>query len=310
MPRDFGREIDELKRQIDELARLFAGKQPEPKEKPEYAGEVKKMEKMHPDPAIMSILDRLEDTCGESGDTGRITYLGVFTSGGRQSNWVQNGVSADELLKLIEDNTAEKVLRCIGSSDRLNILLALLKQPMTVAALVERHGYNTTGQVYHHLKPLLAADLITEDKNAAKGTYFVNPHRVQGIIMLLAGIHDLVDVRYTKGDWSAEIHSGAKMVDERYMTTAEEEERIIKTYFASLEPLTLKKFPLKEKRKLVILRVIAGQFECKKRYSEKEINQILKGICEDYVTVRRYLIEYGFMERTRDCSEYWRSDEI
>lgn len=203
MERDYGQELDDLKRQVEELARLLTAKQTESEDNPDYIGAVKKSKKMHPDPAVMNILDRLENICGESGDTGKVTYIGVFTSGGRQSTWVQNGVSANDLLRLIEDNTAEKVLRCIGSSDRLNILLALLKQPMTVAELVERHGYNTTGQVYHHLNPLLAADLITEDKNAAKGTYIVKPQRVQGIIMLLTGIHDMIDIRYAQGNWEA-----------------------------------------------------------------------------------------------------------
>ena len=34
----------------------------------------------------------------------------------------------DDLLKLISDNVAEKVLSCLGNSNRLNILLALLKK--------------------------------------------------------------------------------------------------------------------------------------------------------------------------------------
>ncbi|RIJ63707.1 DUF2087 domain-containing protein [Rummeliibacillus sp. POC4] len=29
------------------------------------------------------------------------------------------------------------------------------------------------------------------------------------------------------------------------------------------------------------------------------------GLDVDYVSLRRYLIEYGFMERTDDCSIYW-----
>ncbi|HBI71688.1 MAG TPA: hypothetical protein DEG06_08805 [Lachnospiraceae bacterium] len=73
---------------------------------------------------------------------------------------------------------------------------------MTVAQLVEECGYNSTGQVYHHLKPLIAADLIAEDvENADRGVYVVQPHRVQGIIMLLAGISDMLDPQYTQGDW-------------------------------------------------------------------------------------------------------------
>jgi len=68
-----------------------------------------------------------------------------------------------------------------------------LKKPVTVAELVKNGGYNSTGQVYHHLKPLIAADLVEEDKNAEKGTYTVRRHKVRGIIMLLAGIGDMLD---------------------------------------------------------------------------------------------------------------------
>jgi hypothetical protein len=311
--RDFAYEIDELRAQIDELKARLPGNtgggalcapagQNTP---PVCVGEIRKSGKARFDPALRGLLDRLEDECDESGDTGRVSYTGVFSSGGRQSVWNSKSISADALLKLIEDNTAEKVLRCIGSSDRLNILLALLKEPMSVAALVEKRGYNTTGQVYHHLKPLLAADLIAEDKNAAKGTYHVKPHRVQGIIMLLAGIRDMTDTQYTKGDWDAEIHNGAKMVDERYMSSAEETQKTIETFFATLEPLTLKEMPSREKRKLVVLRVIAERFEPGRRYGEKEVNEVLKSIHEDFVSIRRYLVDYGFIGRTPDCAEYW-----
>ena len=308
MSRNLEKEIDDIKQQLEKIKSLLTGKVSEQqKEPPRMVGKVQKMSGMHPDPAIMKILNRLENTCGEKGETGTITYLGVFASGGRQSTWIQNEINTDELLELIENRTAEKVLACIGNNDRLNILLALLRQPMTVAALVEKCGYNSTGQVYHHLKPLVAADLITEDKDSAKGTYIVKPHRVQGIIMLLAGIHDMIDIQYSTGSWGAEneVHNGATMVDERYMVTAEECEKIISTYFETSSPLVLKLLPPKEKKKLVILRVISEQFEKDRRYSETEVNQILKLIHEDYATIRRYLIEYGFMERTSDCRVYW-----
>jgi len=51
--------------------------------------------------------------------------------------------------------------------------------------------------------------------------------------------------------------------------------------------------------------VIAARFPPGRRYPEREVNQILRDIHEDYVTLRRYLIEYGFLERTQDCGEYW-----
>jgi len=109
----------------------------------------------------------------------------------------------------------------------------------------------------------------------------------------------------SKEEHEFEIHAGATMVDERYMTSVEETQRIIETFFSSINPLVLKTFSPKEKKKLVILKVISEQFEKEKRYDEKEVNNILKSIYDDYATIRRYLIEYGFMERTQNCTEYW-----
>jgi len=328
MSRNIENEIDEIKKQMDEMKSLVTQMLKTPKnsgsqeqfainqntekstnstKKLKFADDIKKMKNMHPDESITAIMDRMENTCGENGETGRVMYLGVFASENRQSSWIQES-NTDSLLEFIENRTAEKVLNCIGNNDRLNILLALLKKPMSVSMLVEKCGYNSTGQVYHHLKPLIASDLIAEDKHSAKGTYFVQPHRVQGIIMMLAGIGDLVDTKYSKGNWdeNSEIHKSATMVDERYLTTTEEEKEIIEKFFSSLDPLVLEKFPPKEKRKIVVLKVIAEQFEKDKKYTEKEVNDILKRIYEeDHVIIRRYLIEYGFMKRKNDCSEYW-----
>jgi hypothetical protein len=101
------------------------------------------------------------------------------------------------------------------------------------------------------------------------------------------------------------IHNGAKMVDERFVITKEEREKTIATVFSSLQPLKLKLFSSKEKKKIITLQRIMEQFEKGRIYPEKEINKILKDIYEDYPTLRRYLTEYGFMGRSTDCKEYW-----
>ena len=144
--------------------------------------------------------------CQYSNHVGTIATVGYFDAGthagGEASQWWSLTVDAGDLLKLIENRTAEKVLTCIGNNDRLSLLLALLKKPNTVAGLVENFGYSSSGQVYHHLRPLLAADLVFEDKKSdVKGTYRVRPHRVQGIIILLEGIYYLTHTEFTKGDW-------------------------------------------------------------------------------------------------------------
>ena len=96
------------------------------------------------------------------------------------------------------------------------------------------------------------------------------------------------------------------MVDERYVITEEENQKILENVFYSLEPLKLKVFSKKEKKKIVILRQVAAQFESGRTYTEREVNAILKEIWDDFATMRRYLIEYGYLDRTTDGSSYWK----
>ena len=189
-------EIDELRSQIKEIKQLLTSK-PESAD-PDCIGHVQKMHNMHPDPSFADIMDKLENTCGEKGTSGCIAYLGVFASGGRQSNWIENEINTDELLNLVQDGTASTVLSCIGSQDRMKVLMSLMEKPKTAAQLVESCGFNTTGQVYHHLKMLTNVELVYSDRDL----YIVYPHRIQGIIMLLAGIRNLIGAEYAKGSWT------------------------------------------------------------------------------------------------------------
>ena len=99
------------------------------------------------------------------------------------------------------------------------------------------------------------------------------------------------------------VHKRATMVDERYAVSQEEDRKIIASFFD--ETGHLREFPAKEKKKIVVLRQISAQLSPGRFYTEAEINRVLKRIYDDYATIRRELIEYGFWERARDCSRYW-----
>lgn len=64
--------------------------------------------------------------------------------------------------------------------------------------------------------------------------------------------------------------------------------------------------PTKTKRELMVTAIIADSFDENKTYTEKEVNeQILTQISfGDYCTLRRNLIDFGFMTRKADCTEY------
>ncbi len=101
------------------------------------------------------------------------------------------------------------------------------------------------------------------------------------------------------------VKRSAVMVDERYAITQKEFEDIIRKYFPDGPDGALTEFPVKEKRKLAILTQLSHRFEPGIRYTEKQVTEILKAANPDHATLRRYLIEYGFMDRERDCSAYW-----
>ena len=102
-----------------------------------------------------------------------------------------------------------------------------------------------------------------------------------------------------------EIHSSATMVDDRYNITDVERKKTLATYLDAEG--RLKQIPARAKKKIIILNEVIGRFEMKKEYTEREVNAILKDFYEeDYPSIRRALIEYGYMERTRDCKSYHR----
>lgn len=101
------------------------------------------------------------------------------------------------------------------------------------------------------------------------------------------------------------IPNTATMLDDRYVITEKEKAQILKSEFSNLDPLRLKKYPKKAKKEVVVLSRIAEEFELGRTYSEKEMRAILTPINEDFNKMARYLVDYGFMSRTKDGSEYW-----
>ena len=66
--------------------------------------------------------------------------------------------------------------------------------------------------------------------------------------------------------------------------------------------------PAKRAVRVAVLSHIASKFDTERKYTEKEVNQIIDQwhTLNDYFIIRRELIEGGFIGRTRSGSEYWR----
>lgn len=72
----------------------------------------------------------------------------------------------------------------------------------------------------------------------------------------------------------------------------------------------LKSYPSKSKQKVYALFYLASKFEVGVRYSEKEVNQILKDwhIFEDWAMLRRDMYDRGFLGRELNGAVYWLKD--
>ena len=70
--------------------------------------------------------------------------------------------------------------------------------------------------------------------------------------------------------------------------------------------------PAKHKKKLASLWYLAGKIEAGRQYSEPEINALLDewAMFHDHATFRRELYNKGLLNRTADCSRYWKAETI
>ena len=80
------------------------------------------------------------------------------------------------------------------------------------------------------------------------------------------------------------------------------ERKVLGTY---LQEGRLTRIPQTRKKRDVILRWLATQFEPARQYPEREVNEIIKRHHSDFTTLRRELIGAKLMQR--DSGVYWRT---
>lgn len=76
--------------------------------------------------------------------------------------------------------------------------------------------------------------------------------------------------------------------------TQEEKQKIAESF---IRDGILVRMPSQRKKQLIVLAEMAKLFESDRDYAEKEVNAILAPVYEDFVTLRRDLIEAKFLSR-------------
>jgi predicted transcriptional regulator len=173
--------------------------------------------------------------------------------------------------------------KALSDATRLRIVALLAKQERPVEDLAATLDL-TSSTVSHHLAKLSSIGLVSA---RAEGYYSI--------------------YRLEEGALAAMAHRLLK--DETLPAVAADVEldafdrKVLKTYLDT--DGRIKAFPVQRKKELAILRHVAKVFEPRKRYPEKEVNAMLRRFSDDTARLRRYLVEFGFMDRQGGGGEYW-----
>ncbi len=150
----------------------------------------------------------------------------------------------------------------------------------------------------------IAAELGGISASAVRNHRFQLRRRMVEAKILLA-LGELLADRQSDGSRFVAFGPSMPVRDGRTVVT-EAEAAAIEAKFFEPGGSRLKRFPPKEKQRLVVLARIAERFERGAVFTEAEANAILRQVGDDHATLRRALVDYRFLERKPDGSEYRR----
>ncbi|WP_282940945.1 DUF2087 domain-containing protein [Paenibacillus sp. RC67] len=76
---------------------------------------------------------------------------------------------------------------------------------------------------------------------------------------------------------------------------------VLRNFFT--EQGSIKHLPSQLKKRLIVLEHLVNLLDAQKKYTEKEINEFIKPLNEDYATIRRELFIHKFVNRSNDIYE-------
>ncbi|MCA9880354.1 MAG: metalloregulator ArsR/SmtB family transcription factor, partial [Thermomicrobiales bacterium] len=169
------------------------------------------------------------------------------------------------------------LFKALADPARLRILGLLAERPRAGHELADELAL-TPPTISHHMRKLADAGLVAVTPEAQSRIYSLRTD----------------DLRELASTVRPPTHSEDT-----------EDARVIRAFF---DGERLKQIPAQRKKRVVILRHLLTRFAPGQGYSEREINDMLRVAHEDVATLRRELVDYGFM--TRDKGIYRVATEL
>ena len=190
-----------------------------------------------------------------------------------------------------------ELLKALADESRLALVRLLNQEEHTVGDLAQRVDLGEP-TVSHHLARLREAGLVTLRMAGSQRFYRLNPSGLARFKKLAGEIEQMPAAPEPANSDEAWIDAlGWSAPDQQVLREHTRDGK-------------LTHLPAKQKKLLVILRWLATFFQPDRLYSEAEVNTVLKAVYEeDYVSVRRDLVDLGYLRRERGGGKYWLAAE-
>ncbi len=168
------------------------------------------------------------------------------------------------------------LLKLLADETRLDILNILLREDSYVEKIACELSL-TPATICYHLKKMESAGVV----NCSRSQFYI--------------IYSL-----NRDIFNQPLYELIKK-DEPMVAPEEKYEHEVLSHFFRYGRLT--QIPTQRKKREIVLREIAKQFEQGKTYDEKEVSEIIHRYHEDHCTIRREMIACGILSREKET--YW-----
>ncbi|MBM4427774.1 MAG: metalloregulator ArsR/SmtB family transcription factor [Chloroflexi bacterium] len=176
--------------------------------------------------------------------------------------------------------------KALSDANRLKIIGLLAQKPYSVEELAALLDLKAS-TVSHHLSKLAKVGLVS-----ARADSYYNVYQLDEKALELK----------SRSLFSQE-NLAASVVD---VDADAYDNKVVKDYLR--KDGGLKTIPAQRKKLDAVLRHVAKAFKPGKRYSEKQVNEILKNYHADTASLRRELVGSGIMKREGGGGDYWREE--
>jgi hypothetical protein len=177
-----------------------------------------------------------------------------------------------------QTNRLAEIFRALGDPVRLRLLGLIAERSRTGKELADAVSVGAP-TVSHHMDRLVRSGLVAVERSGQSRIYSLNQKTLQAFASL------------ARPNASATLSHGA---DSQVDAEAVERAKVIRDFF---DGDRLKQIPAQRKKRVIVLQRLVSRFSPDREYPERDVNAILKTAHEDFATLRRELIDYGFMSR-------------